>query len=77
MMNGRNCTIFSCLPQPPTRNPSRRFKALRREVEEFTDLVKILNAQVVEEAGSENVAQTTAKMHEAVERMAAEADKTS
>ncbi len=61
----------------PFFKSSRRFIALRREVEEFIELVKLLNEQVVETAEPENVAQTTAKMHEAVERMAAEADKTS
>ncbi len=61
----------------PFFKSSRRFIALRREVEEFIDLVKLLNEQVVETAEPENVAHTTAKMHKAVDRMVAEADKTS
>ncbi len=56
---------------------SRRFKPLRGKVEEFIDLAQLLNKQVVEEAPPEDVARTTAKIHEAVERMVAEAGKTS
>ncbi len=61
----------------PFIRSTRRFKPLRREVDEFIDLARLLNEQVVEEAEPEAVASTTAKMHEGVERMVAEAGKTS
>ena len=61
----------------PFITSSRRFRPLRSKVEEFIDLVRLLNRQVVEDAAPENVARTTAKMHEAVEHMVAKADKTS
>ena len=61
----------------PFIRSTRRFKPLRREVEEFVDLARLLNEQVVGEAEPEAVASTTAKMHEGVERMVAEAGKTS
>ena len=61
----------------PFIRSTRRFEPLRREVEEFVDLARLLNEQVVEEAEPEAVASTTAKMHKGVERMVAEAGKTS
>ena len=60
----------------PFIRSTRRFKPLRREVEEFVDLARLLNEQVVGEAEPEAVASTAAKMHEDVERMVAEAGKT-
>ena len=56
---------------------ARRFMPLRREVDGFIDLVRLLNTQVLGEAAPENVARTTAEMHESVERMVEEAAKTS
>ncbi len=61
---------------PFTRKP-RRFHAPRSEVVGFLDLVRLLHRQVVGKAAPEDVERTTAKMHEAVERMVAEADNTS
>ena len=60
----------------PFIRSSRRFKNLRREVEGFINLVQVLNVQAVAEAAPEDMARTTARMHEAVDRMAAQADKT-
>ena len=60
----------------PFIRSTRRFKPLRREVEEFVDLARLLNEQVVAEAEPDAVASTTAKMHEGVERNVAEAGKT-
>ncbi len=60
----------------PFVRSTRRFKPLRKEVDEFIDLVRLLNKQVVEEVAPEDVARTTAKMHEAVDQMVAEAGKT-
>ena len=60
----------------PFRRGVRRYKRLRREVEYFLNLAQILNKQVVEEAEPEAVARTKTKMHDAVDRMALEADKT-
>ncbi len=59
----------------PFIRSTRRFKPLRREVQEFVDLARLLNEQVVAEA-EPDVASTTAKMHEGVERIVAEAGKT-
>ena len=61
----------------PFLKSSRRFVSLRREVLKFIELVKLLNEQVVETGERENVAHTTAKMHEAVERMVVKAGDTS
>lgn len=61
----------------PIIKNSRRFESLRGKVDEFLDLTRLLNELVVEGAQPEDLARTTAKMHEAVERMVAEAGKTS
>ena len=61
---------------PIIRN-SRRFYSLRERVDEFLDLTRLLNTLVVEAAEPEDVARTTAKMHEAVEQMVADAGETS
>ena len=60
----------------PYRRGVRRYKRLRREVEYFLNLAQILNKQVVEEAEPEAVTRTKTKMHDAVDRMVLEADKT-
>ncbi len=59
----------------PYRRGVRRYKPLRQEVEHFLSLTQILNKQVVEEADPEAVARTKARMHDAVDRMVLEADK--
>ncbi len=61
----------------PFISNKRDFLPLRREVDGFIDLVRLLNTQVLEEAAPEDVARTTAEMHESVERMVEEAAKTS
>ncbi len=61
---------------PFVRN-SRRFMPLRAEVDGFIGLVRQLNTQVLERAAPEDVANTKFQMHESVDRMVAEAAKTS
>ncbi len=60
----------------PPKNGIRRYRFLRREIAGFLSLAQLLNKQVVAEADPEFVARTKAKMHHAVDRMVAEADKT-
>ena len=59
----------------PFRRGVRRYRPLRREVEYFLNLTQILNKQVVGEAEPEAVARTKARMHDAVDRIVLEADK--
>ena len=61
----------------PIRRYTRLYRYFRREISHFLSLAQLLNKQVVAEAGPEFVARTTAKMHGTVDRMVAEADKTS
>ena len=61
----------------PFVRSTRRFKPLRKEVDEFVDLVRVLNAQAVAKAEPDDVARTAAKMHEAVERLVTKAGQTS
>ena len=53
---------------PFLRN-TRRFVPLRREVDVFIDLVRLLNRQVTENADSAEIEASKARMHEAVERI--------
>ena len=52
---------------------SRRFLALRTEVESFLKLVRTLNRQSALTGGTTDVERTRARMHEAVERIVAKA----
>ena len=61
----------------PPKKGIRRYRFLRREIADFLSLAQLLNKQVVAGADHEFVARTKAKMHQAVDRMVAEADKTS
>ncbi len=61
----------------PPKKGIRRYRFLRREITGFISLAQLLNKQVVAGADPEFVARTKAKMHQAVDRMVAEADKTS
>ena len=70
-------TISVWFAANPFIRSSRRFKTLRRGVDEFLDLARLLNQQVVGEAEPEDVARTAAKMHEAVDLMVADAGETS
>jgi hypothetical protein len=60
----------------PFRRGVRRYRPLRREVEYFLALTQVLNKQVVVEAEPESIARTKAKMHDVVDRMVLEANKT-
>ena len=53
----------------PFVSSSRRFGHLRGEVDEFIDLVRALHAQVLGRARPEDIENTTAELHEAVERI--------
>ena len=59
---------------PFLRN-TRRYLPLRREVDEFIELVRILNHQVVHDAPQDAVESTEARMHEAIGRMVENAGK--
>ena len=48
---------------------------LRREVDEFIDLVRLLNRQAQEAEDPENIESTRAMMYEAVDRMVDKAGK--
>ena len=61
----------------PFRNGTRRYRFFRREIAHFLSLAQRLNKQMVAEADPEFVALTKAKMYGTVDRMVAEADKTS
>ena len=61
----------------PPKKGIRRYRFLRREITRFISLAQLLNKQVVAGTDHEFVARTKAKMHQAVDRMVAEADKTS
>ncbi len=60
----------------PPKKGIRRYRFRRREVEGFLNLAQALNKQIVAEADPEFVARTKAKMHSAVDRIVAEAGKT-
>ena len=60
----------------PFRRGTRRYRFFRREVAHFLSLAQLLNKHIVAEADHEFVARTKAKMHGTVDRMVAEADKT-
>jgi len=55
----------------------RRYRFLRREIANFINLAQLLHKQVVADAEPESVERIKAKMHNAVDRMVLEADKTS
>ena len=59
---------------PFLRN-SRRYMPLRQEVDEFINLVRVVNRQVVEGHAPADIEATKAEMHAAVERMVAKAGK--
>ena len=59
---------------PFLRN-ARRSVPLRQEVDQFIDLVRLLNRQAGEAGAPEDVEGTRNSMHEAVQRMVAEAEK--
>ena len=61
----------------PFRRGTRRYRLFRREIAHFLNLAQLLNKQIVAEAEPEFVARIKAKMHRSVDRMVAEADKTS
>jgi len=55
----------------PFITSSRHFMPLRREVDAFIDLVRVLNRQAQEAGAPEDIEGTKARMHEAVERIVA------
>lgn len=61
----------------PFRRGVRRYRFLRREIANFINLAQLLHRQVVADAEPESVERIKAKMHNAVDRMVLEADKTS
>ena len=61
----------------PFRRGTRRYKFFRREIVHFLDLAQLLNKQIVLEAEPEFAARIKSKMHRTVDRLVAEADKTS
>jgi hypothetical protein len=61
----------------PFKRGTRRYRFFRREIAHFLSLAQLLNQHIVAEADHEFVARTKAKMHGTVDRMVAEADKTS
>ena len=54
----------------PLIKNSRRFASLRGEVDEFIELVRALQVQVLERARPEDIENIKAELHEAVERIA-------
>ena len=61
----------------PFRRGTRRYRFFRREIAHFLNLAQLLNKQIVAEAEPEFLGRIKAKMHRTVDRMVAEADKTS
>ena len=61
----------------PFRRGVRRYRFFRREIANFINLAQLLHKQVVADAEPESVERIKAKMHNAVDRMVVEADKTS
>ena len=61
----------------PFRRGKRRYRFFRREIAHFLNLAQLLNKQIVAEAEPEFLGRIKAKMHRTVDRMVAEADKTS
>ena len=61
----------------PFHRGVRRYRFLRREIANFINLAQLLHKQVVADAEPESVERIKAKMHNAVDRMVLEADKTS
>jgi hypothetical protein len=61
----------------PFRRGTRRYRFFRREIGHFLGLAQLLNKQIVAEAEPEYLGRIKAKMHRTVDRMVAEADKTS
>jgi hypothetical protein len=59
----------------PFFTSERRYHALRRELEEFTGLVRQLNAATTTEKPSADLDRVKAAMHESVDRMAGLAGK--
>lgn len=57
----------------PFIKSSRHFMPLRREVNGFIDLVRVLNRQAQAAGAADDIESTKAKMHETVERIVAKA----
>ena len=59
----------------PFIKSTRHFMPLRREVDAFIDLVRVLNRQAQAAVAPEDIENTKARMYEAVERMVAASGK--